>query len=160
MTDKKFDVEDAIGELGVLLSDSFNGLLITTLKKNFFEEYKDFDTMTAWECFVDEVNRVNTVCELHDYLVNDLEELKELKRMTTKRFKMNVIEEELYPMPVYYDNHKKKELKYDEVCDLLNGLHDEKQSVIDWIDKKIDEIKPYNSELCRATLLELKEFLE
>ena len=42
----------------------------------------------------------------------------------------------------------------------LNELHDEKQSVIDWIDKKIEEIKPYNSELCRATLLELKEFLE
>ena len=31
---------------------------------------------------------------------------------------------------------------------------------IEWIDKKIEEIKPYNSELCRATLLELKEFLE
>ena len=46
------------------------------------------------------------------------------------------------------------------ICDLLNELHDEKQSVIDWIDNKIEEIKPYNSELCRATLLELKEFLE
>lgn len=46
------------------------------------------------------------------------------------------------------------------VADLLNELHDEKQSVIKWIDRKIEEIKPYNSELCRATLLELKEFLE
>lgn len=46
------------------------------------------------------------------------------------------------------------------MCGLLNELHDEKQSVIDWIDNKIEEIKPYNSELCRATLLELKEFLE
>ena len=51
-------------------------------------------------------------------------------------------------------------LDQEEVCDLLNELHDEKQSVIDWIDNKIEEIKPYNSELCRATLLELKEFLE
>jgi hypothetical protein len=47
-----------------------------------------------------------------------------------------------------------------EVLKLLNELHEEKQSVIDWIDNKIEEIKPYNSELCRATLLELKEFLE
>lgn len=46
------------------------------------------------------------------------------------------------------------------LIELLNELHDEKQSVIDWIDRKIEEIKPYNSELCRATLLELKEFLE
>ena len=46
------------------------------------------------------------------------------------------------------------------LMELLNELHDEKQSVIDWIDNKIEEIKPYNSELCRATLLELKEFLE
>lgn len=45
-------------------------------------------------------------------------------------------------------------------CKALNELHEEKQSVIDWIDRKIEEIKPYNSELCRATLLELKELLE
>ncbi len=49
---------------------------------------------------------------------------------------------------------------HSEICKELNELHDEKQSVIDWIDRKIEEIKPYNSELCRATLLELKEFLE
>ena len=48
----------------------------------------------------------------------------------------------------------------EDLCLLLNELHDEKQSVINWIDNKIEEIKPYNSELCRATLLELKEFLE
>ena len=48
----------------------------------------------------------------------------------------------------------------EDLCLLLNELHDEKQSVIDWIDKKIEEIKPYNSELCRATLLGLKEYLE
>ena len=48
----------------------------------------------------------------------------------------------------------------ENLCDLLNELSEEKQSVINWIDNKIEEIKPYNSELCRATLLELKEFLE
>ena len=109
---EEFDVEDAVYELGVLLGDSFNGVIINTLKKNFYEEYKQFDTMTAWDCFVDEVNRVNTVCELHDYLVDNLESLKANSKVT------------------------------------------------EWIDKKIEEIKPYNSELCRATLMELKEYLE
>ena len=108
-----FDIEDGIHQLEVLLSDDFDGLLITTLKKDFYGKYKDFDTVSAWECFVDEVNRVNTVCELHDYLVENLESLK---------------------------------------------ANDSK--AIEWIDKKIEEIKPYNSELCRATLLELKELLE
>lgn len=110
---EEFDIENAVYELGVLLGDSFNGVIINTLKKNFYEEYKQFDTMTAWDCFVDEVNRVNTVCELHDYLVDNLESLK---------------------------------------------ANDSK--AIEWIDRKIEEIKPYNSELCRATLLELKELLE
>ena len=110
---EEFDIENAVYELGVLLGDSFNGVIINTLKKNFYEEYKQFDTMTAWDCFVDEVNRVNTVCELHDYLVDNLESLK---------------------------------------------AND--SNVIEWIDRKIEEIKPYNSELCRATLLELKELLE
>ena len=109
---EEFDVENAVYELGVLLGDSFNGVIINTLKKNFYEEYKQFDTMTAWDCFVDEVNRVNTVCELHDYLVDNLESLKANSKVT------------------------------------------------EWIDKKIEEIKPYNSELCRATLMELKEYLE
>jgi hypothetical protein len=59
------------------------------------------------------------------------------------------------------DMHTRDTFDYvSDVCDLLNELSEEKQSVIDWIDNKIEEIKPYNSELCRATLLELKEFLE
>ena len=113
MTKEEFDFEDAIHELGVLLCDETQGLVLKTLKKDFYEEYKDFDTITAWECFVAEVNRLNTVCELHDFLVDNLESLK---------------------------------------------ANDSK--VIEWIDRKIEEIKPYNSELCRATLMELKEFLE
>ena len=110
---EEFNLEGAIHELGILLSDSFDGLLITTLKKDFYDKYKDFDTVSAWDCFVDEVNRIQTVIELHDYLVENLESLEE---------------------------------------------RDSK--AIEWIDKKIEEIKPYNSELCRATLLELKEYLK
>lgn len=113
MTVKRFNIENAINKLGVLLCDETQGLLLQTLKKDFYEEYKDFDTLTAWECFVEEVNRLDTVCELHDYLVENLESLKA-----------------------------------------------KDSNAIEWIDKKIEEIKPYNSELCRATLLELKEYLE
>ena len=80
MTEKKFTVEDIeymIYQLGVLIADDLKGLLITTLKKNFFEEYKQFDTVTAWECFVDEVNRIQSVIELHDFLVEcNKEDLK------------------------------------------------------------------------------------
>ena len=72
MTEKQFTVEyieDMIYRLGVLIADDSQGLLITTLKKNFFEEYKKFDTVTAWKCFVDEVKRIASVVELHEFLV-------------------------------------------------------------------------------------------
>ena len=80
MSEKQFtveDIEDMIYQLGVLIADDSHGLLITTLKKNFFEEYKQFDTLTAWECFVDEVNRIESVIELHDFLAEcDKEDLE------------------------------------------------------------------------------------
>lgn len=79
MTVKRFNIEKAIYELEVLLCDETQGLLLQTLKKDFYEEYKDFDIVIAWECFVEEVNRVNTVCELHDFLVDNLEKIKELE---------------------------------------------------------------------------------
>lgn len=75
----KFNLEDAVYQLGVLLIDETTGIIPKTLKKNFNEEYKNFDTITAWECLVDEINRINAVAELHDYLVDNLESLKELK---------------------------------------------------------------------------------
>ncbi|MBQ6100352.1 MAG: hypothetical protein IJL02_10895 [Methanobrevibacter sp.] len=80
MIEKQFtveDIEDMIYQLGVLIADDSWGLLITTLKKNFFEEYKQFDTVTAWERFVDEVNRIQSIIELHDFLAEcDKEDLK------------------------------------------------------------------------------------
>ena len=79
MTAKRFNIEKAIYELEVLLCDETQGLLLQTLKKDFYEEYKDFDIVIAWECFVEEVNRVNTVCELHDFLIDNLEKIKELE---------------------------------------------------------------------------------
>ena len=56
-----------------------SGLLVKTLQRNFYEEFKDFTLMEAFECMVDEVNRVDKVIELHDILVDcsreDLERL-------------------------------------------------------------------------------------
>ena len=67
MNDK--ELSNAIYELGVLLTDPLTGLVATTMKQNFWEKFKDLDLLEAWECFVDEVNRVNTIMELHDELV-------------------------------------------------------------------------------------------
>ena len=81
-----------------------------------------------------------------------------MEQLTSKRF---TTDEGLEDILCWEINDKKnKDMTCGECAKLLNELHDEKQSVIDWIDRKIEEIKPYNSELCRATLLELKEYLE
>lgn len=68
------EIKNAIYELGVILVDEMNGLVAKTMQQNFWEKYKDFDLMIAWECFVDEVNRVNKVLELHDELCDITEE--------------------------------------------------------------------------------------
>lgn len=72
------DFIDMIYALGVLLSDE-NGLISKTLQRNFYEEFKEFTLMEAFECMVDEVNRLNKVIELHDILAEssreDLERL-------------------------------------------------------------------------------------
>ena len=44
MTEKQFtleDIEDMIHKLGVLIADETQGLLITTLKKNFLKNIKN-----------------------------------------------------------------------------------------------------------------------
>lgn len=64
-------------ELGVLLADEREGIIASTLRKDFDEAYQNFDLMTAWECLVDEINRVDTVLELHDALADLPEECKE-----------------------------------------------------------------------------------
>ena len=61
------DFIDMVYALGVLLSDE-NGLIAKTLRRDFFEDYKNFTLMEAFECMVDEVNRVQSLIELHDIL--------------------------------------------------------------------------------------------
>ena len=50
------ELNDAIYELGVLLADPTVGLIVTTMKQNFWEKFKDFELLEAWECFVDRFN--------------------------------------------------------------------------------------------------------
>lgn len=63
------ELNNAIYELGVLISDPTNGLIVTTMKQDFYEKFKDFELIEAWDCLVDEINRLNTIIKLHDELV-------------------------------------------------------------------------------------------
>ena len=63
------ELNDAIYELGVLITDPSEGLIIKTMKQDFYEKFKRFELIEAWECVVDEVNRVDTVIKLYDELV-------------------------------------------------------------------------------------------
>ena len=59
-----------------------------------------------------------------------------------------------------YDGSKYWSDKATEKIKELEKENEElKQQVCNWIDKKLRELKPYNSELCRETLLELKKEL-
>ena len=82
MTDKEYTVDDLgnmIHDLGVELGDPESGLIVKTLKRDFFEDFKDFSVMEAFECMVDDVNRVQSLIDLHDILAEasreDLERL-------------------------------------------------------------------------------------
>lgn len=66
--EERVDIQYAIKQLGILLSDENQGLIRTTMKQNFYEKYKDFDLIENWNCFLDEVTRLETVIELHDQL--------------------------------------------------------------------------------------------
>lgn len=78
MSEEPFDIEDAVKQLGVLLADERSGLIIETMKQDFYEKYKKFDMLTAWECFVDEINRVEKVIQLHDWLAENIEEIQKI----------------------------------------------------------------------------------
>ena len=77
-----FNVKDAIYQLGLLLADPTTGLMQKALNTNWNEQYnKDFDLATTFDCFVDDVNRINTVLQLHDWLAENIEKLEELQEI-------------------------------------------------------------------------------
>ena len=78
-------IQDMIYQLGVLITDENHGLITTTMKRNHYEEYKQFDTITAWECYTDEINRIQSIIELHDLLTDCTE--KQLKTLLPKKEK-------------------------------------------------------------------------
>ena len=82
MTEEDFDVKDAIYQLGLLLADPMSGLMAKALQTKWDEQYnKDFDLATTFDCFVDDVNRINTVLQLHDWLAENIGKLEELQEM-------------------------------------------------------------------------------
>ena len=55
------------------------GLMQKALETNWNEQYnKDFDLNTVWECFVGDVNRIETVIQLHDWLSENIDKLKKI----------------------------------------------------------------------------------
>lgn len=79
MSEEPFDIEDAIHQLGILVADPMTGLMQKALETNWNEQYnKDFDLITTWECFVGDVNRIETVIQLHDWLSENIDKLKKI----------------------------------------------------------------------------------
>ena len=72
------EIEDAVHQLAILLIDETEGLLQATLKTDFNKKYEQFDTLTAWECLVSHINRIDKVCDLQDFLAQNIEEIQKL----------------------------------------------------------------------------------
>ncbi len=69
MNENNLDIDKCIWELGILLGDPMSGLMQQALENNWNEQYsKDFDLATTWDCFQSDVNRINNVLLLHDFL--------------------------------------------------------------------------------------------
>lgn len=71
------ELNDLICQLEIFLFDEF-GLINNYLNENHKKKYDDFDTITAWECFVDEVNRIQSIVKLYEFLVKNKREIEEL----------------------------------------------------------------------------------
>lgn len=63
----KESIDDAIRQLGILLEE----IIADALNTRYIEKYEDFDfdTITSFECMLDDINRINKVINLHDALV-------------------------------------------------------------------------------------------
>lgn len=79
MSEEPFDIEDAVHQLGILLADEQTGLMVTTMQQDFRKKYRKFDLNIAWECFVDEINRVEKAIQLHDWLAEHITEIKKIE---------------------------------------------------------------------------------
>ena len=85
MSEEPFDIEDAVKQLGVLLADEQTGLMVNTMQQDFWKKYRKFDLNIAWECFVDEINRVEKVIQLHDWLAEHITEIKKIESDENER---------------------------------------------------------------------------
>ena len=65
--DTCFNWMESITQLGILLSDE-NGILLEALNRDWNDRYKGFSLIEAWDCFVDDVTRLEDVLNLHDKL--------------------------------------------------------------------------------------------
>lgn len=63
----KENIDDAIGQLGIMLEE----VMTDALNTRYIDKYEDFDfdTITSFNCMLDDINRINKVINLHDALV-------------------------------------------------------------------------------------------
>lgn len=76
--------------------------------------------------------------------------------MTMERFTVEIIEEELYPMPIYYDEGEK--LQYYDVMVLLNKLHEENKQLKSDLARVIEQASK-NDKFLRSDIRTLENAL-
>ena len=65
------DVNDAVADLGMLLTDESIGLVRNALEIKYLDKYDNNNTLVGmFDCMVEEVNAINNVLELHDFLAS------------------------------------------------------------------------------------------
>ena len=62
------DVNNAIADLGMLLTDESIGLVKNALVTQYLERYDNISLLEMFECMLEEVNAINNCLELHDFL--------------------------------------------------------------------------------------------
>ena len=63
------DVNDAVADLSMLLTDESIGLVRNALEIKYLDKYDNNNTLLdMFDCMVEEVNAINSVLELHDFL--------------------------------------------------------------------------------------------
>lgn len=64
-------INDAIYDLGMLISDESIGMIRYALTTKYFDKYDKNNTLIdMFDCMVEEVNAINNVIELYDFLQN------------------------------------------------------------------------------------------
>ncbi len=74
--ENKRDLNQMIVDMGIMLEEE---LIPHMLQRDYWKEFSKFGTWDAWECFEDQVRRMNNMVELYELLNEcDVDELAKL----------------------------------------------------------------------------------